>query len=107
MLHAHAVLSLGVVALLIICFILTGYLSDRYGGFAPPMYLLGAFNVLAGLMIIGASCFGLNGEVTGGVGYALLLFLQSSGFASPCEQCTDRSIDCSVPGSQPHARAPR
>ena len=33
---------------------LIGYLSDHYGGFAPPMYLLGAFNVLAGLMIIGA-----------------------------------------------------
>ena len=33
---------------------LIGYLSDHYGGFAPPMYLLGGFNVLAGLMIIGA-----------------------------------------------------
>lgn len=33
-----------------------GYMSDHYGGFAPPMYLLGSFNVLAGLMIIGACC---------------------------------------------------
>ena len=31
-------------------------MSDHYGGFAPPMYLLGSFNVLAGLMIIGACC---------------------------------------------------
>ena len=41
-----------------------GYLSDRYGGFAPPMYLLGAFNVLAGLMIIGACCSLLSGKYT-------------------------------------------
>ena len=34
--------------------LLAGYLSDRYGGFAPPMYLLGAFNVLAALLIMGA-----------------------------------------------------